>query len=250
MSQEEFGTLAFEVMRRVFEIRQEFGRFFEEKIYKRELARRLPGVALEVPVDVIFQSFSKRYFLDAVYQESALFEFKMAEAIVARHRAQTLHYLFVGGLGHAKLVNLRPEVVEHEFVNTTLRPEDRLRFSIQIDRWNAAVPGAQRVEEVLVALLRDFGVGLELSLYEEAITHFLGGEADVLQEVEIVSAGTSLGHQRLRLCAPSVAFKLTALPDHLEVFEDQARRLLQHTRLDALLWINLTLERVTFTTIQ
>lgn len=140
--------------------------------------------------------------------------------------------------------------MEHEFVNTTLRPEDRLRFSIQIDRWNAAVPGAQRVEEVLVALLRDFGVGLELSLYEEAITHFLGGEADVLQEVEIVSAGTSLGHQRLRLCAPSVAFKLTALPDHLEVFEDQARRLLQHTRLDALLWINLTLERVTFTTIQ
>jgi hypothetical protein len=46
LSQSEFGELAFDVMRHVFAIHNEIGRFFDEKIYKRELARRLPRVRL------------------------------------------------------------------------------------------------------------------------------------------------------------------------------------------------------------
>jgi hypothetical protein len=42
----------------------EMGRFFDEKIYKQELAHRLPDVHLEVPIDVAFESFQKRYWLD------------------------------------------------------------------------------------------------------------------------------------------------------------------------------------------
>ena len=41
ISQEEFGQVSFEVMRVVFEIHNELGRFFDEKIYKQELALSL-----------------------------------------------------------------------------------------------------------------------------------------------------------------------------------------------------------------
>ena len=38
LSQDEFGELSYAVMAHVFEIHNEFGRFFDERIYKRELA--------------------------------------------------------------------------------------------------------------------------------------------------------------------------------------------------------------------
>ncbi len=38
LSQAEFGDLAYAVMGCVFEIHRDLGRFFDEKIYKRELA--------------------------------------------------------------------------------------------------------------------------------------------------------------------------------------------------------------------
>jgi hypothetical protein len=47
LTQAECGSVAFELMRDVFEIHQEFGRFFDEKIYKRELARRRADVGME-----------------------------------------------------------------------------------------------------------------------------------------------------------------------------------------------------------
>ena len=50
-------------MRLVFDIHNEFGRLFDERIYKRELASRLPGTCLEVPVDVTWLGFSERYYL-------------------------------------------------------------------------------------------------------------------------------------------------------------------------------------------
>jgi GxxExxY protein len=118
LSQREFGDIAFEVMRHVFAIHNELGRFFDEKIYKRELAHRLPNVRLEAPIDITFASFQKRYFIDVLVGEGGLFEFKAAESLSGRHRAQLLQYLLLCGLAHGKLNNVRREDVQHEFVNT------------------------------------------------------------------------------------------------------------------------------------
>lgn len=52
LTQEEFSEVAYEVMRHVFDIHNELGRFFDEKIYKRELAHRLPGVLLEEMINI------------------------------------------------------------------------------------------------------------------------------------------------------------------------------------------------------
>jgi hypothetical protein len=61
ISQDEFGALAYEVMSHVFAIHDDFGRLFDEAIYKKELAGRMHGVELEVPVEVVHDAFRKTY---------------------------------------------------------------------------------------------------------------------------------------------------------------------------------------------
>jgi GxxExxY protein len=250
ISQDAFGRTAYDVMNRLFEIHNDFGRFFDERVYKRELARRLPSARLEVPILLTFDSFRKNLFLDVLVGDGALFECKCAETIAPRHRSQTLNYLMLADFGHAKLVNLRPEHVEHEFVNTTLRHADRLQFEISTLSWDDGVEEARRFRELLTAVLRDWGTGLDLLLYDQVLTHCFGGEDRVLTDVEVRNAGVSLGFQRMHSIAPRIAFKLTALDAREEVFASHARRLLSYTNIDAILWANIRQHKVTFETLK
>jgi GxxExxY protein len=183
-----FGKIAYDVMRCVFDIHNEFGRFFDEKIYKRELARRFPGTELEIPIEVKFDSFHKLYFLDVLIGGGAAFEFKTVESLTGRHRSQLLHYLMMADLSHGKLVNTRTEQVQHEFVNTTLRPSDRTSFEVIHQDW----------QEI--------------------------GDEPVLDWLTALSAASNM-------------------------FEIHARRLLEHTRLNAIQWINVALNEISFRTI-
>jgi hypothetical protein len=106
------------------------------------------------------------------------------------------------------------------------------------------------IMEWCTAFLRDIGTCLDLSLYEESLTHLLGGEDYALREVEVISGGCSLGQQKFRLVAPDVAFKITALTDDPLLFENHARRLLEHTSLKVIQWINITKDEVSFQTIR
>jgi GxxExxY protein len=249
LSQAEFGELAYSVMGCVFQIHRDLGRFFDEKIYKRELAHRHRGVQLEVPIEVTHATFTKLHYIDVLVDSGGPFEFKTVEVLTPRHSAQLLHYMLLAELGHGKLVNLRRESVEHEFVNSTLMLQDRTRFKVSDSRWSAKSPGAQDFHAALVALLRDWGTGLDLLLYEEALTHLLGGDARVLADVEVCTPAYKLGHQKMRLAAPGAAFCLTALPEPDPDYKSHARRLLRHTELQAIHWANITLGSVTFTTI-
>jgi GxxExxY protein len=247
LSQQEFGEVAFEVMRHIFAIHNEIGRFFDEKIYKRELAQRLPGVRLEVPVDIAFDSFRKRYFLDVLVGDAAIFELKAVETLTARHRAQLLQYLLLCDVAHGKVVNVRAKDVQHEFVNTQWRYADRIKFKVHKARWNPAVPGVANFPEVVIALLEDLGAGLGIALYEEAILHLVEGTVtDIMVEID----GHGVGHQRVRLLAPEVAFKVTGLNGPLESFGEHARRLLEHIAVRAIAWVNVTAEEVTFTMLE
>jgi GxxExxY protein len=250
LSQSEFGEIAFELMRHVFAIHNEMGRFFDEKIYKQELAHRLPGVHLEVPIDVAFESFQKRYWLDLLVGDGAIFEFKAVETLSSRHRTQLLQYLLLCDVAHGKLVNVRSKDVQHEFVNTHWHHADRIKFGVQMASWDAAVPGAVRLQDLLIALLRDTGAGLSTSFYEEAITHLFGGPEQVEADVAVAIDGHVVGQQRMRLIAPGVAFKITGLNGPLEPFADHARRLLAHVDLQAIAWVNVNMKDVTFMTLE
>jgi hypothetical protein len=98
-------------------------------------------------------------------------------------------------------------------------------------------------------LIADWGAGLETSLYEEAVTHFLGGEGKVLIPVPVTGTKGRLADQRMRMVAPDVAFKITGLQGQTDEFETQSRKLIQHTTLNAVHWANITQHTVTFTTL-
>ncbi|HUG90674.1 MAG TPA: hypothetical protein VML55_07575, partial [Planctomycetaceae bacterium] len=171
--------------------------------------------------------------------------------ITDRHRSQLLNYLLLADLSRGKLVNLRPALVEHEFVNTTLKWTDRTAFEFCDDAWNATVAGHEVLHDLFVAMLRDWGTGLDLTLYEEAVTHFLGGAERVLREVAVSFEGQPVGMQKFRLAGPETAFKITAIrPDDQPWFEEHTRRLLSHVALGAIQWINVSLGLVTFRTIR
>lgn len=249
ISQDEFKLLASEVMGHVFQIHRDFGRFFDEVVYKKELADRMSGVVLELEINVSHDAFSKVYYADALVHHSGLFEFKAADSLHPRHRGQALNYLLLLDLAHAKVVNLRPEFVGHEFVNCPNRLAD-LRNPRVVDRhWHAHAPGASTVRDILKPLIADWGAGLEVSLYEEALTHFLGGEEQVLVPVPVMGSKGHLANQRMRLAAPNVAFKITALQDRLDDFEKQARRLLQYTTLEVIHWVNITQSTLHYVTL-
>lgn len=250
LRQEGFGELAYEVMECIFGIHNEMGRFFDEKIYRDEIAYSLPDVETEVPIEVTFDGFSKTYSMDLLVGQSAVFELKTARALEQQHRSQLLNYLFLTGLPHGKLVNLRPERVEHEFVNTTLTREDRTSFCVRDENWTEVGDKGLRLKGLVTAFLRDWGTCLDLCLYEDALTHFLGGEDNVLAEVDVVRGVRRLGSQKVRLAGPTSALRITAIDEaKRRHFRDHARRFLEHTALRSIQWINITRSAVIFATI-
>ena len=85
MTREDFGRVSYDVMKNLFVIHNELGRFFEETIYKRALGAMRNDVILEMWIDVTHGSFSKRYFMDVVVQSGGVFEFKSVDFLAPRH---------------------------------------------------------------------------------------------------------------------------------------------------------------------
>src|SRR5208282_3224342 len=245
ISQKEFSDVAYEVMATVFAVHRDLGRLFDENIYQREIAARLGNAQCEVPIQVTFDSFAKTYFLDLLVGNKAIFELKAAEAIVPRHRAQLLHYLLLTETHHGKLINLRPDKVEHEFLNTSLTRSDRTSFSLESREWDDRCdPG---LKEWIVSLLRDIGVGLEVSLYEEAAAHFCLPDSSLVRLDIRNDEGRVIGNQDILLLTPSVAIEVSAFaPEYLKQFELHLNRFLKHTSLRVIQWINLARSQVQF----
>ncbi len=247
LTQREFGDIAYEVMGVVYRLQDEFGRFFAERVYKQALLASLPDVQAEVPIDLVWGSFKSIRFLDILVGGGAAFEFKSVGKLTTAHHAQLLNYLMLLDLAHGKLINLRTPRVEEEFVNTSFRHIDRVHFQMDDSRFQTKDPAACLFRDSLLDLLKDWGTGLELALYFEAMTHVFGGATVVEQEVGVIWNGRTIAQQPLRLVSPEVAFHLTAMENTSKEFESQAQRLLEHTQLNAYLWANVSRKKVTFT---
>ncbi len=189
---------------------------------------------------VTFNDFQKRYSLDMLVRGRALIEWKAAERLAPEHRAQLLNYLFLCDLPRGKLVNVRPEMIEHEFVNTTLRRVDRCSFRVESDCFHPLDESDEAMREFLIGATRDWGAGLDVHLYESAIAHVFGGEEAVLSDVPVAVNDEFIGQQKARLTSSGASFKVTSLYENEELFEQHARRFLTHTRLPAIHWINVT----------
>lgn len=98
-------------------------------------------------------------------------------------------------------------------------------------------------------LLKDWGTGLELPLYYQAIVHLLGGEANVIKQLPLSRDNLALGNQRFHLMDYEAAFRITAFENSTQAYRKQLIQLLKHSSLKAFHWINLAHGQVTFSTV-
>ena len=158
-------------------------------------------------------------------------------------------YLYLCGLHHATLLNLRPERVQHEFVSTTLTYDQRRRITWNLTNWTPLCSSCELLQNTLARALESWGARLDIVAYREVVVHFLGGEAAVAKEVEVWSRHGMLGQQKMYLLSPEIGFWITAAGACLGPALDHQRRFLQHTSLRAIQWVNLDGQTVTFHTI-
>jgi GxxExxY protein len=251
LNQQEFGAVAYHVMECVFEIHRELGRFFDEAVYRDAIAARLPQSRKEVRIAVRFDGFLKEYLVDLLVEGGAVFELKTVEALGSRHEAQLINYLLLMGLSHGKLVNLRSERVQHHFVNTSLSLADRTEFAVDASEWSPVESCHQALLPWLEGAVRQWGTGLARRLYEEAVIHFFGGVEKVLGHTAALFEGQHIRLQPVLWAGPDTIFKVTALESKsLDAHEEHLRRFVNHTRVKALLWINVGARRLTFKTIR
>ena len=248
VSQDEFHSIHHVMVGHAFAIHNQYGRMLDEKIYKSELAYRCAQDGLTAEREVLIRmrhgSFVKDYFIDLLLAGSTVAEAKCAAAIAPAHRAQALNYVLLAGTHHGSLVNFRPLKVQSEFVSTTLTPADRQRFSVVAHNWPDDTEH-QKLREIVVSLCTDVGLGLEVALYREAVMMLVGGQSVLPQPIRIMAGSRQLGEHTMHLLRDSVGLAVTAATRFADT-RKHLQRLLNHTTLNAIAWVNLSLNNVRF----
>jgi len=178
-----------------------------------------------------------------------MLEVKASEILTSAHQSQALNYLLLTGMQHGSLVNFRTARVEHQFISTQLTPELRRQFTVDDRRWLKQIPDAAWLKQRMLALLYDWGAFLDVTLYRDAVTHFLTHPQHVRRPVEILSGTRRLGTQNMFLLGDNAAFSISAITAAPADYESHLTRFLHHTRLDHLHWINLNHHTITFTSL-
>jgi len=254
-NQREFHDLDRRIMRIAFDVHNEFGRLLDEEMYKREIATRCLSVGIqpverEVRIRVTHETFAKDYSMDLLFCQGTMMEAKAADRLVAPHRTQALNYLLLTGLKHGRLVNFRTERLQHEFVSTTLTLQERRRFRVIDAEWVELRSASQLLKLRTIELLKDWGGFLDINLYREALVHFLGGPEVVCKSMEIFSGSKPIGEQNFNMLDTDIAFALTMKQRDSAFMRNHLQRLLCHTSLKAIQWINLNRHLAEFVTLQ
>jgi GxxExxY protein len=250
LGREEMRETDYEVMKHAFAAHSELGRMCDEGVYQADLTARLEaaGIAVQREAGLLVRhgGFVKRYELDLVVAGRFVYELKVVSLLTGKHEAQLLNYLLLTNTAHGKLINFRPGQMEARFVNAPVDERARHRFRLVRDDFRDA-PGVLR--DTMLSLAEDWGLFLDLALYTDALTYFLGGEDEVVHSVPVERNGTALGCQRVRLCSPNAAFRVTAFKENLPAQEAHFRRMLKLTSLKAIHWINLCRNEMSLLTI-
>ena len=254
MSRDQFHEIDHIVMRHAFDIQNELGRFCHESIYQTELIRRCTasGVATisEGEITVSLDSFRKSYYVDALIASGAVYELKAVRDLMGNHESQLLNYLFLANLAHGKLINFTSPSIQHRFVTTTLDAKRRFSFSINDGSWNASLPSSPVLRGVVLRLLEEWGAFLDINLYKEAVVHFLGGKASLMRPVEISVEGCSAGRQKMCLLDFETGLHISSIIRHEQAYQKQLQRLLAHTSLKQMQWVNFNRENIQLITLK
>lgn len=250
LSRDEFGKLDYRLMKFAFDSHNEIGRLAVETIYQVDFWERLRATGFdahrEVSIEVSFESFLKIYKMDTALCEGGIYELKTVASILPKHEGQLRNYLMMLELEHGKIINFRNESVESRFVNCATKTVDRRAFSVTSETWE----GGAELKSLMLAILSDWGVGLELALYQQAITHLLSNQADILQPLALSRNSVRLGTQKFIIAAPGESVAITSLSKATNEYAISLRKLLRLSPLRAIHWINLGSKNVAFSTIK
>ena len=252
--EDEFHELAYKIIGVAFEVHRQLGRLMEEDVYKRVICEQCARAGLavarrEVEIKVTFKDFAKSYFMDLLFNCGLMVEAKTAERLSDSHHSQTLHYLLLSGMRHGLLMNFRPSKVQKRFVSTTLNLSQRRMIHVHDADWLPNDQSGQRLRDLFLAMLNDWGAFLQLSLYREALVHFFGGSSSVRRRIPIIYQGKESGSHEVCMIAEATAMALTGLKDGQSKMRIQLQRFLQHTRLSRIQWINMNNHDIEFRTL-
>ncbi len=252
--QDRFHAVDKVIMRHAFNIHNSLGRFLDESLYQNELCecclRSGIDVRREVEIRVFHGEFKKSYFIDLLVEDSFIYELKAAVNLNASHERQLIHYLLLTGLSHGKLLNFRPRSLESQFVSTRLSHGERTAFQFSDESSRDQASPIDRLKETLCALLGDWGTFLEISLYREALLFLMADETDPLRNIDISVDGRIIGSQKMCMLSSDSAWHLSATKHHHRSHETHIRRLLSHTHLKSIHWINFNNHQVTLRTLE
>ena len=249
-----FHEIDYRVMRHVFDIQNELGRFCHETIYQAELVHRCMSDGLSVlaegEIRVAYASFQKSYFLDALVGRGAIYELKAVDALNGQHESQLLNYLFLAELREGKLVNFSSPSVQHRFVSTNIESEMRHSFTIDDSAWAADIPSSGKLRTIVCDLLGDWGAFLDINLYREALFYFLGGEEKLRSSVDIFVGERIVGHQKMHLIDRETGLHISSTLRNVEPYRKQLLRILNHTSLNQIQWINFSRNEINLITLK
>ncbi len=254
ISQRRFLGIDSRVMRSAFDIQNKLGRLCNESIYQAELIHQCSTSGLTVvsegEIVVSFDSFRKYYYLDALIERGAVYELKAVSNLNGQHESQLLNYLFLAGLRHGKLVNFASASVQYRFISTQIDAEKRFSFRINDDAWVPDIPSSRVLQEIVLNLLSDWGAFLDISLYREAVFHFLGGEDQLMHPVDVCVDGRVVGHQKICLLDEDTGLHISSTIRYRESYQKQLSRMLEHTGLKQIQWVNFSRDAVYLTTLK
>ena len=192
-SQTDFGEVAYELVQHAFQIHDELGRVFHESTYRSALQQIFGSRAIqEYQICLEHGRFRKELYIDLVVDRGCPFELKSVTSLTAAHQSQLIQYLMLTDLLHGKLLNFGKDRVEHQFVNSLTQLEDRRSFEIDRIDWSGT-GSMERLEQIAVPLLNDWGTGLSRSVYQEAILVLAGGGESCCRFTDTFWQGNRVG---------------------------------------------------------
>jgi GxxExxY protein len=253
ISDKSFHELDYEIMKVIFQIHNDLGRFYDEGIYQAELQRRCKscgiGTTREFEIKLIHESFEKTLFIDFVIANSTVYELKATKTLVSPNRTQTLNYLFATNTQHGKLANFGTKSVEHEFVSTQLNHDKRKAFFIDERAWSTNSL-TEQLRDILIDLLKQWGTFFDTGIYLDGLCHFLGGKELIIRDTIIYNENTKLGTQKIPHLSDQQAFCLTSVSNNISAYKRHLIRFVKHTKLDYLHCINFNNANIQFTSLK
>jgi hypothetical protein len=187
--------------------------------------------------------------MDLLLNSAVLYELKTVQALSGEHHKQALNYLLLTGMHHGKLINMRPPSVESRFVSTNITPAKRYEISFDETEWQDLDEDSVSLKRLMVDLLNDWGAFLSTDLFYDAVIHFRGGEENVVKEIEVVEDGRLIGTQKKHLLNPQTAFNISAVTRNERQHAEHLRRMIRHTNLKAVQWVNFNHDLIAFRTL-